>query len=290
MEPTACGAAAQKVFATPAQAAQALVSAVAARDTPAVLAVLGPSAGPLIHSGDPVQDRDQAVKFLALYAQRHALTPASQDSMTLNVGAADWPLPIPIVRDRRGWRFDTAQGTQELLERRIGRNELATIAACTGYVAAQRDYAGAPRDGHPAGIYAAKLMSDPGRRNGLYWPDMPGQPQSPAGPLLARAAAKGYAPAGAAPREAPYHGYLYRMLLAQGSHARGGARSYLVRGKLSRGFALVAYPVSYRSSGVMTFIVDQDGVTYQKDLGPRTAQRAHALQRFDPDSSWTAVR
>ena len=208
----------------------------------------------------------------------------------LRVGKNDWPLPIPIVRSQGKWHFDTLAGKEELLFRRIGANELGAIAVCRGYVSAQRDYASAERDGQPAGTYAQKIMSDPDKHNGLYWETKPDEPPSPAGPLVAQASAEGYLPDKARPKLTPYHGYYYRIVKAQGAAAHGGAADYLVDGRMVKGFALVAFPVQYQVSGVMTFIVNQDGVVYQNNLGQSTEEIASSLTEFDPDSSWSAIR
>jgi hypothetical protein len=199
------------------------------------------------------------------------------------VGAKDWELPIPIVLADGRWHFDTAAGKQELIYRRIGDNELGAIAVCRGTIAAQRDYAAEGHDGLSAGIYAGKLRSDPGKHNGLYWEAADGEPASPAGPFLAQAAEEGYQ------KGDPYHGYYYRGLKAQGAAAPGGAKSYLAGGVLKGGAALIAYPAQYKVSGVMTFIIDQDGVVYQKDLGESTTEAAKAITEYNPDSSWTKV-
>jgi hypothetical protein len=197
-------------------------------------------------------------------------------------------LPIPIVNDGGKWRFDTAAGKEELMYRRIGHNELGAIAACRGFIDAQKDYAAVGHDGLPAGIYAQKLMSAPGKQDGLYWETKEDEPPSPAGPFLAEAGGQGYASGGLG-KSAPYHGYLYRILKAQGANAKGGAKSYLVDGQLKDGVALVAYPAEYRVSGVMTFIISQNGVVRQKDLGDKTGEIAGAMTEYDPDKTWARV-
>jgi len=204
------------------------------------------------------------------------------------VGEQDWPLPIPIVKRDGKWVFDGEAGVDELIYRRVGANELGAIAVCRGFVAAQLEYASEGRDGDPAGIYALKLVSDEGLHNGLYWPTAEGEPASPAGPFVAAAAAEGYR-RGVDGERQPYHGYYYRLLYAQGTNANGGARDYFKGGLLTEGFALIAWPADYGSSGVMTFIVNHDGVVFQKDLGEDTATAVESIQTFDPDSSWTAI-
>jgi hypothetical protein len=197
-------------------------------------------------------------------------------------------MPIPIVKKGGKWVFDGAAGVDELIYRRVGRNELGAIDVCRGFVSAQTEYASQGRDGDPAGIYAMKLISDEGMHNGLYWPTAEDEPASPAGPFVAAAAEEGYRKAEGSAR-APYHGYYYRMLYRQGPNANGGAKEYFKDGLLTEGFALVAWPAEYGSSGVQTFIVNQDGVVFQKDLGEDTAAAVEAIQAYDPDSTWTAI-
>jgi DUF2950 family protein len=281
-------AADQKTFATPADAAQALYQASADENQDEIVAVLGDEGKELVYSGDPVQDKKGMEGFVKAYKAKHALVEQDAQTQILQVGTKDWPLPIPIVNDGGKWRFDTAAGKQELLYRRIGHNELGAIAACRGFIDAQKDYAAAAHDGLPAGIYAQKLMSTPGKQDGLYWETKEDEPTSPAGPFLADAGGQGYSPEGLGGKAAPYHGYLYRILKAQGAAARGGAKSYLVDGNLTGGVALVAYPAEYRVSGVMTFIINQRGIVYQKDLGDKTAEISGAMTEYNPDS-WTKV-
>ena len=278
----------QRTFDTPAEGVKALMTALESNDNDKLLAVLGTDAKEIIYSGDPVNDKAEKAWFVEAYKQRHSLLYSGADKRILTVGANDWPLAIPLVYSERKWYFDSAAGKDEMLYRRIGSNELGAIAAARGVVAAQRDYHAKGHDGQPAGQYAQRLASEPGKHDGLYWETQPGEPASPAGPLLAQASSGGYS-LNAAGKLAPYHGYYYRLLTAQGPSAPGGAKSYLVDDKLTRGFALVAYPAEYRNSGVMTFIVDKDGVVYQKDMGEKTAELGKAIDSFNPDSTWTKV-
>ncbi|MCU0231261.1 MAG: DUF2950 domain-containing protein [Acidobacteria bacterium] len=281
--PVAAQAPGQPTFATAEEAVQALIAAAKVRDIPKLVSLLGPGSEPIVSSGDAVSDRAETEGFLAAYAQKHSLVADDADTMLLQVGEDEWPLPIPIVKKGGRWHWDGGAVAEELVFRRIGRNELDTMEACRGVVEAQREYASEGRDGQPAGMYASKLISDTGRRNGLYWPVGAGETPSPAGPLLAKAAAENYSVTGQA---TPYHGYYYRLLTAQGPAAPGGAKSYLVEGGLVGGFGLIAYPAEYRQSGVMTFLVGADGVIYEKDLGPKTAELARQINEYNPDSSW----
>ena len=278
----AAGAAAG--FATPDAAVAALIAALQKNDLAAAGKVLGPGSEDLLASGDAVADNADREAFLADYAAKNSIA-VEGDTATLIVGENDWPLPIPLVKKEAKWSFDAAAGADELVYRRVGENELGAIDVMYGYVNAQNAYAAEGRDGDPAGIYALKLVSDEGLHNGLYWPTAEGEPESPAGPFVAAAAAEGYASAAGT----PYHGYLYRMLYAQGANANGGAREYFKDGVLTEGFAGIAWPADYGASGVMTFIVNQDGVVFQKDLGEDTATAVAAIKSFDPDSSWTAI-
>jgi hypothetical protein len=280
-------AASQPSFATPDEAVAALVSAGEKADTTALQAMFGPGTTGLLSSGDPVQDRKEREGFLKRYAAYHELVAGDPDNLVLLVGEDRWPLAVPLVRKSGRWYWDGAAGTSELLVRRVGANELRTIDVMHGFVAAENDYAALAHDGNPAGAYTQKLVSSPGRHDGLYWESPPGQPPSPAGPGLAAANAEGYAVTGTLAN--PYHGYLFRILTSQGPDAEGGARDYLVDGKLTQGFAWLAYPSAYGVSGVMTFMVNQDGVVWQRDLGADTAQAAKAIQQFNPDNSWTPL-
>jgi hypothetical protein len=275
-------------FGTAEDAVNAFVAALQKDDVAALQKLLGPGSEDLLSSGDAVQDKADRQDFLASYQQKHSLMDEGQDTMTLVVGEQDWPLPIPVVKHKSKWRLDGAAGADELIYRRVGANELGAIDVCRGFVGAQNEYASVGRDGDAAGIYALKLISDPGTENGLYWQTGEGEPPSPAGPFVAAAADEGYR-AGASGERKPYHGYFYRLLYAQGPSANGGEREYFKNGLMTEGFALIAWPADYGSSGVQTFIVDQDGVVFQKDLGEDTATAAQAINKFDPDSSWTAI-
>jgi hypothetical protein len=274
-------------FNTPEEAVSAFVAAMEKYDLGQLQTLLGPGSEELLASGDAVQDAGDRAEFLAAYAARNTLTDDGADRKILVVGENDWPMPIPIVRRDGKWVFDAEAGIDELIYRRVGANELGAIDVCRGFVAAQLEYASEGRDGDPAGIYALKLVSDPGLHNGLYWPTAEDEPASPAGPFVAAAAGEGYRRVEG--ERTPYHGYYYRMLYAQGTNASGGARDYFKDGLLTEGFALIAWPADYGSSGVMTFIVNQDGVVFQKDLGEDTATTVESIQTFDPDSSWTAI-
>jgi len=281
----AIGAAArQKSFPSPEEGVRALIDAARKDDEKALLEILGPEAKPVIDSGDPVSDRGIRERFVASYEEAHSLVKSGDDTVVLQIGKDEWPFPIPLVKENAGWRFDTAEGKEEILNRRIGRNELDVIQVCLAYVDAQREYYRRDPDGDSLLQYAQKFMSTKGKRDGLYWESAPGEEESPFGPLVAQARAEGYKGGGGKP--VPYHGYYYKILTGQGKDAPDGAYDYLVRSKMMGGFAMVAYPAQYGSSGIMTFIVNHDGVVYQKDLGPKTAQIATSLTRFNPDKTW----
>ena len=287
------GDADQQSFGTPDEATAALVDALERHDVAAIRRLIGPAADGLLSSGDTAAERRDREAFLARYRVRHQLVAGGPDDVMLQVGEDEWPLPVPIRRRDQRWRFDGDAAAHELLMRRIGTNELHTIDVTRGFVEAQEEYAALGHDGAEPGVYARVLRSDPGRQNGLYWEVADGEPPSPAGPFLAAAAAAGQVtPAQPAPSEgsaAPYHGYVYRMLFSQGPAANGGARDYVVNGKLTGGFALLAAPAEYGRTGVMTFMVSQDGIVWQRDLGEKTAELAAAITRFDPDRTWTPI-
>ncbi len=277
----------QKTFSSPERAVGSLIAAVKAEDIQLLLAIFGPGSRHIILSGDPVEDQKGREWFVKHYEEKNRLEEAS-GKVTLHVGGDDWPFPIPIVKAGNSWRFDTAAGKQEILARRIGGNELKAIQVCLAYVDAQREYAmRKARQGAGLLEYAQKFVSTPGKQDGLYW-EAEGQGQSPIGPLFAAARDQGYGkPLGEEPE--PYHGYLYRILTAQGKNAPGGAQDYVVGGKMIGGFALIAYPAHYGASGVMTFIVNHDGVVYQKNFGKDTNKTVQTIKVFDPDKTWTRV-
>jgi len=274
----------QKTFSSAAEATDAFAGAVQNHDEAVMLAILGPSGRELISSGDPVADKDGQDAFAAKYHASHQFAAAGDGRTFLYIGSENWPTPIPLRQNGSQWYFDTDYGKQEILYRRIGSNELDVIKVCAAIADAQRDYYAALHDGASEHQYAQKFRSAAGTQDGLYWEVKAGaQPESPLGPLVAEAASEGYQHTG---QPHPFHGYFYRLLTSQGANAPGGAKSYIVAGKMTGGFALVAYPASYRDSGVMTFIVNQDGQVYQKDLGPNTGQIASATVAYDPDATW----
>ena len=271
----------QKVFASAEDASNALVAAAENNDEKSMINLLGSDGKEIVSSGDDTEDARNRANFVLAYREMHRLVVEPDGTTTLYVGAKNWPTPIPLVHKGRAWYFDTDAGKKEVLYRRIGRNELSTIRVCQELVAAEKDYHRTQPE-----EFAEKILSDAGRRNGLYWPSAAGDPQSPIGPLVASAVAEGYSN-GKEMEQTPYRGYFFHILTEQGEHAPGGAKSYIVDGKMTGGFAFVAYPAKYRSSGVMTFIVASDGIVFQKDLGKGTGVAAKAMKRFDPDASWT---
>jgi hypothetical protein len=280
-------AGAQTHFGSAAEAVQQLVDSLRSGDTTAMLRVLGTKGERLITSGDPVADARTAERFVTAYDEAHAILNDGETKATLQVGKTNWPLPIPLVKEDKGWRFDTAAGEQEVLNRRIGRNEHAAIQASLAYVDAQREYYLRNPQGSPLLHYASRLQSSADQRDGLHWEASAGEEPSPLGEEFARARAEGYRLGTTTP--APFHGYYYRILTAQGPDAQGGAYAYVAQDKMIGGFALVAYPARYGVSGVMTFIVNHDGVVFQRDLGPNTAATAKAMKQFNPDTKWTRV-
>lgn len=277
-----------KAFASPEAAVKAFIDALRAGDEARLETIFGPGAHGILSSGDKVADKNERTRFLRYFDRQHALNPAGDGSVRLVVGESAWPFAVPIVKTNGGYSFDSAAGTRDLVFRRIRRNESDAVAVCAGFVAAQKEYAQLGHDGLPAGLYAQKLGSDAGKQNGLFWPAPSGAARSPAGPLLAEAAEEGYA-AGTG-RSTPYRGYFYRVLTGQGRSARDGAKSYIDQdGKQSGGFALIAYPADYGRSGVKSFIVNQDSIVYEKDLGDRTLESARALREFDPEGWRTAL-
>jgi len=277
-----------RTFATPEEAAQRFAAAVNAGDSKALLEILGPDAKALVASGDAVADKASRERFARSYDEANSLERIGDAKAVLNVGRDKWPFPIPIVKGAAGWRFDTKEGKEEILNRRVGRNERRTIQAALAYVDAQREYYLRNPQGDKLLHYAQKFLSANGRRDGLYWPARASERPSPLGPMFAAARAEGYRK-GASGKPYPYQGYFYRILKTQGPDARGGAYDYVAQGRMIGGFALVAYPATYANSGVMTFIVNHDGTVYERDLGPDTAKIAKAMSKFNPDKTWKAL-
>jgi hypothetical protein len=270
----------QKTFSSPQDASNALFTAMQNNDEKALLDIFGPDGNQIVSSGDDAEDAESRANFVRRYEQMNRLVKEPDGTTVLYIGAENWPTPIPLVNQGNSWYFDTEAGKKEILYRRIGRNELSAISVCQELVAAQKEYYSAQHN-----EYAKEIFSDEGQHNGLYWKAAEGEPQSPIGPLVASALAKDLAKSqDVAP--APYRGYYYRMLTRQGKNGPGGAKSYIVNGKMTEGFAFVAYPAEYRSSGVMTFIVNEDGIVYQKDLGKKTDVLAKAMKEYNPDSGW----
>src|ERR1700722_17076771 len=270
----------QKTFSSPEDASAALFTAAQSNDEKAMLEILGPSAKEIVSSGDDAEDAQNRTNFAQKYQEMHRLTKEPDGTTTLYIGAENWPTPIPLVNKGGSWYFDTAAGKKEILYRRIGENETSTIRGCQELVAAQKEYHAAQHD-----EYAQTIFSDQGQHNGLYWKAGDGEPKSPIGPLVASAVGKGYAksPDGA---PTPFRGYYYLILTRQGKNAPGGAKNYVASGKMTGGFAFVAYPAEYRSSGVMTFIVGEDGVVYERDLGKKTDAAANSMKEYNPNSRW----
>ncbi len=270
----------QKTFSSAEEASNALVAATQSNDEKAMLDILGPDGKRIISSGDDTEDAESRANFVQKYQEMHRLVKEPDGTTTLYIGAENWPTPIPLVKKDSSWYFDTEAGKKEILYRRVGENEISTIRVCQELVAAEKEYRSTQHD-----VYARKIFSDEGQHNGLYWKVADGESPSPIGPLVAAAVAEGYVKnQNGAPT--PYRGYYYHILTRQGEHAPGGAKSYVVNDKMTEGFAFVAYPAQYRSSGVMTFVVTEDGVVYQKDLGKMTDVAAKAMQEYNPDSSW----
>ena len=285
-----CSAAAaqQKRFASAEEAVKAAIAAAKSNNDKEMLAIFGLQAKELLFSGDPVADKQRRAQFLAAYDEKNRLAVEGGNTV-LYVGKQDWPFPIPIVKKSDAWVFDTEKGREEILNRRIGDNELYTIQSMLAIVDAQREYATKDRDRNALLEYAQKFVSDPGKKNGLYWETKAGEPESPLGPIMVQIKREGYQVKPSA-TPVPYHGYYYRILTAQGKDAPGGAYSYLVKGKMIGGFAVVAHPAQYGNSGVMTFIVNYDGKVFQKNLGASTAAIAKSIKEYNPDKSWTQVK
>jgi hypothetical protein len=288
--PAAAAAMAEQSFPTPDAAAAALTTALLSGDETQRLSVLGADAKRLLSSGDAVADQNARKSFLAAYAAKHTLEQQGDARVVLVIGDNDWPFPIPIVRAGNAWQFDSAAGAQELINRRIGRNELSTIRTLLEVVAAQKDYFERSKAGGREGTYARHFTSAKDKTDGLYWVPKPGEPDSPLAKTVLDAESEGYPSAtDRGRRPQPYHGYLFQMLTAQGPEAPGGQRNYMVQGQLTGGFAMLAWPAQYDNSGIVSFQVDQDGIVFQKDLGPGTAPTAARISRFDPDDTWARV-
>jgi hypothetical protein len=284
--PATVNTVAAKSFSTPDEAVKALLEALGNKDNAQLIALFGNQEDELLSSGDEVQDNNNRAEFVGLAQEKMRIEASGEDKAILHVGNNDWPFPIPLVKTGESWQFDAAQGRQEILNRRIGRNELSTVAAMRGYVEAQFEYANLDRDDDGVAEYAQKFSSDPGKFDGLFWETGEGQPQSPLGPLFAQAKAEGYQAPEATEQPAPFHGYYYRILTRQGAAAPGGKYDYLINGNMIAGFGLVAFPAQYGSSGIMTFVVNHQGKVYQKDWGPKTAELVESLKEYNPDSTW----
>lgn len=276
---------AQQTYKTAESAVDALVATAKSGDQKQALIVLGPDGDAIISSGDKVSDEAVRERFVASYDKKHEIKMEGDNKATLIIGDNDYPFPIPLVREKGKWSFDTEAGRREILARRIGHNELSTIKTCLAYADAQDEYASKDR-GAGVGVYAQRFISEPGKKDGLYWPTTAGEAESPLGALFAQATQQGYHASG---EHAPYHGYYYKILTKQGANAVGGTADYIVNGKMIGGFALVAYPAEYRNSGVMTFLINYSGTIFQKDLGPNTDEIAEKITSFNPDKTWTKV-
>jgi hypothetical protein len=274
----------QQSFPSPEAGVQALIEAAKRNNTKSLLQVLGSEAQSFINTGDPVSDQASRARFVQAYEEAHTLVQSGDRRVILQIGKDAWPFPIPLVKNSTSWRFDSKEGNEEILNRRIGRNELDVIQVCLAYVDAQREYYMRNPQRLALLQYASKFISTQGKRDGLYWETTTEEPPSPLGPLVAQARREGYKRTAGKPT--PYHGYYYKILTGQGPNAPGGAYNYMVRGQMIGGFAMVAYPAQYGSSGIMTFIVNHDGVVYEKDLGPSTAALAQSMTRFNPDETW----
>jgi cell division protein FtsB len=287
----AATAAKQKSFPSAEAAVKAAVAAAKANDDKELLAIFGAQAKDLLSSGDAVADKQRRAQFLAAYDEKNRLATEGENTILI-VGKNEWPFPIPVVKSGEAWTFDTAKGREEILNRRIGQNELNAIKVTLAYMDAQREYAMKDRDGDGILEYARRFRSESGKKNGLYWEAKSGEEQSPLGSFFAQAQKAGYAPQGSGGGQtaAPYHGYYYKILEAQGKNASGGAFNYVVKDNMIGGFALVAYPAEHGNSGVMTFIINHDGKVFQKDLGKNTAAVASAMKEYNPDSTWSEVK
>ena len=278
----------QRSFSSAEEAVKTVIAAARNNNDKELLAIFGAQAKEVLFSGDPVADKERRERFIAAYDEKNRVA-TEGESATLIVGKQEWPFPIPVVKKGEAWMFDTAKGKEEILNRRIGENELSTIQACLAVVDAQREYAIKDRNRDGLREYAQKFVSDPGKKIGLYWDAKQGEPQSPLGPIMIRARKEGYQRKSVT-TPYPYHGYYYRIISAQGKDAPGGAYNYIIKGKMIGGFAVVAYPAAYGNSGVMSFIVNHDGKVFQKNLGKDTAAIAASMKEYNPDKSWTEVK
>jgi hypothetical protein len=280
---------AQRSFASPEDAVTAFVAALRDHNETDLRAVLGPDADHIIDSGDRYADRELHNRFVALYDEKHTINQSTPQHAELDVGPDDWPLPIPIIEANGQWTFDTKAGEQTIIDRRVGRNELSAIRTLLTCVDAELDYFDRTKQATGTGVYATRLLSTPGRQDGLYWPVAEGETQSPLGPLIEAAQEAGYPGELVKGKPIPYEGYYFRILQAQGPNGDGGAKSYVQGGRMTGGFALVAWPAVFGSTGIMTFIAGPDGDVYQRDLGSKTGQIASGMKTFDPDLGWTRV-
>ena len=271
----------QKTFSSPEEASAAFFTAVQSNNEKAMLEILGPDGKEIINSGDDTADAHNRATFVQRYQEMHRLVKEPDGTVTLYIGAANWPCPIPIINKGNAWFYETDAGKREILYRRVGYNEMSAIRVLQQLVTAQKEYFSLQHN-----EYAQKLFSDEGKRDGLYWKVAPGEPESPIGPLVGRAVARGYANIEDTDRT-PYRGYFFHVMTRQGKNAPGGAKNYIVNGKMTDGFAFIAYPAEYRSSGVMTFMVGSDGVVYQKDLGKKSIFKALSIKEFNPDAKWS---
>jgi hypothetical protein len=288
--PAAPKAAAQQTYATPDEAVKALVDAVRAANVEQMVAVIGPKSRSWLFTGDKVSDATEWKNFLAAFDKKHVIVKQGDAKATLSIGDDDWPFPAPLVAKAGKWSFDAEAGREEVINRRVGRNELDTIQTLLAMVDAQREYATADADGNGLPDYAARFISTAGKKDGLYWETKPGEPVSPLGPLAAKAVNEGYGGQVKSGKPQPYNGYFFRILTGQGKDAPGGAYDYVVNGKMFGGFAIVAWPASYGNSGVKSFIVNHEGVVWEKDLGANTAREAGRMQRYNPDKTWGKVQ
>jgi hypothetical protein len=279
----------QKTYSSPEEASAALHEAVRSADQEALRLVFGPAANEMTSSGDEDEDRRSQQQFVEKYQEMHRLGKEPDGTITIYIGAENWPMPVPLVSKQNRWYFDCDNGKREILFRRIGRNEMQAMDVCRALVEAQKEYSAEPRGGDSVKQYAARFVSDEGKQNGLYWKSDGGKPESPIGPIITYAATEDYQKASITQPKA-FHGYYFRLLNRQGKNAPGGAKSYFVNGKMTRGFAFVAYPAEYGTSGVMTFVVNQDGMMYQKDLGPKSSNQARTLSSYNPDTTWKRVQ